>query len=110
MTRYEKIKSMTKENAENKPSPEQTAWVFKCILDNYGGSFDELIYDIMEYEPSDYPTLYKGGGMAITNNLHIGYCDICGKAEPEVVVHKDCIDGLWKMVDARKSESLKGRR
>jgi len=45
------------------PTPEQTAWVFKQLLQhmNEGGTFRTLIYNKLGYAPKDYQTLYEDG-------------------------------------------------
>lgn len=55
-----------------KPTVEQTAWVFHKLIENAGeGSFRYLIYDRMGYESKDYQLLYEAGGMGINNALDI---------------------------------------
>jgi len=53
----------------DKPTAEQTAWVFKHVLENLmeGGTYRKLIYDRMGYDPKDYKEL--SDGMAISNLL-----------------------------------------
>jgi len=45
------------------PTPEQTAWVFKQLLQhmNEGGTFRTLIYNKLGYSPKEYKTLYEDG-------------------------------------------------
>lgn len=56
-------------DGQNKPTAEQTAWVFSHLRDHLHkpGSFRVLIYKRMGYTENDYSTLFNGGGMAITN-------------------------------------------
>lgn len=58
----------------NKPTIEQTAWVFEKLCDHLmeGGTFRYLIYDRMGYEPKAYQPLYEAGGMALSN----AFCDL----------------------------------
>lgn len=51
----------------SKPTVDQTAWVFKCLLGNFDkkGTYRHLIYNIMEYKPKDYANLLDG--MTINN-------------------------------------------
>lgn len=52
-----------------KPTIDQTAWVFQHLADNlmHSGSFRKVIYDRMGYGPEAYLPLYEAGGMALTN-------------------------------------------
>lgn len=61
----------------DKPTAEQTAWIFKMICENRikGGSFRYLIYDKMGYSPDDYELLYNAGGMIINNIMITGKAD-----------------------------------
>ncbi len=57
----------------DKPTTEQTAWVFKKIIEaskfKGGCSFRGLIYDLMEYGHYAYSVLYEAGGMQIANMM-----------------------------------------
>lgn len=54
-----------------KPTIEQTAWVFSHICDHLleGGTFRYLIHNRLGYPPSAYQPLYEAGGMTISNAL-----------------------------------------
>lgn len=51
-----------------KPTPEQTAWIFKQIRNHFeeGGSYRYLIYNRLGYDESDYQTFYENGGFALS--------------------------------------------
>jgi hypothetical protein len=55
----------------DKPTIEQTAWVFEQLRENmrHKGSFRYLIYDLMDYGLEAYEPLYKAGGMKINNRI-----------------------------------------
>lgn len=40
------------------------------FVDDGGGSFRHLIYDILGFGPDAYRPLYEAGGMALTNMLY----------------------------------------
>lgn len=54
-----------------KPTVEQVAWVFRCLLANRETyqSFRGLIYETMGYDQRAYFPLYVAGGQEITNLL-----------------------------------------
>lgn len=58
-----------------KPTIEQVAWVFRHLYNQTleGGSFRYLIYDRMGFGPEAYESLYKAGGMVLTNILYTEY-------------------------------------
>ena len=64
---------------EPRMTAEQAAWFFNKLCEHMeqGGTFRKLIYDRMGFSPSDYETLYRAGGMAISNVLNAS-ADIAG--------------------------------
>ncbi|MFO0934637.1 MAG: hypothetical protein U1E39_18270 [Planctomycetota bacterium] len=54
-----------------KPTVEQVAWVFRCLLANLETyqSFRGLIYETMGYDQRAYYPLFVAGGQEVTNLL-----------------------------------------
>lgn len=54
-----------------KPTIEQTAWVFDKLCEHLheGGTFRYLIYDRLGYGPEAYQPLYEAGGMVLSNAI-----------------------------------------
>lgn len=61
-------------SADERPTIEQVAWVFRHLCDHMDGegTFRYLIYDRMGFSPEAYAPLYKAGGMAISN----AFCEL----------------------------------
>jgi len=57
-----------------KPTSEQTAWVFRCLLENMDaeGTYRHLIYEIMGYSEKDY---HKLTDALVLNNILSLYKD-----------------------------------
>jgi len=57
---------------DNKPTPEQVAWIFEKIVKNAenGGTFRRMIYTEMGFTTAEYSLLFNSGGMTINNALH----------------------------------------
>jgi len=74
MIKEEDYKRLGKMNPEKflqgqpKPTPEQIAFVFACIMKNAGkGTFRNLIYGLLGCDSRDYVMLQEAGGLAINN-------------------------------------------
>lgn len=55
------------------PFLKDVAWVFSKLNDfinNGGGTFRYLIYDVLDYGIEAYSPLYRAGGMDISNFVH----------------------------------------
>ena len=76
MIKEEDYKRLGKMNPEEflqgqpKPTPEQIAFVFACIMKNAGrGTFRYLIYNLLGCNYKDYALLYEVGGLTINNTM-----------------------------------------
>lgn len=62
------LKALNDIPMENKT--EIIAAIFRCITQQPPCSFRRMIYERLGLEPKDYETLYRAGGMVISNALH----------------------------------------
>jgi len=87
---------------------DQVGWVFDCIVKNgaVGGSFRNLIYNFMGFGPETYDTLYRAGGMSITNKMNNEkeeQCDavkLVKKIREGLVFGHNLSERYYKLLDA----------
>jgi len=93
MIKEEDYKRLGKMNPEKflqgqpKPTPEQIAFVFACIMKNAGrGSFRVLIYDLLGCNYKDYVLLLEAGGQTINNVMFEAFY----KEDKEIIEDSGC--------------------